>query len=97
MAHINKKFTFTVNDEQFAALQQQDRVLSAINDWLKVGLPKKFELLDEELLYMAKHFQLISIKNGIHHMEFSNNSNFDEIFGEKFKKLVPFSLKRDII
>ena len=48
-------------------------------------------------MYYIEHFELICLKNGIIHIKLSEKTDHDMIFGDSLKRLVPTSLKKEII
>ena len=57
----------------------------------------KNQLHDEELMYLAEHYDNIYLKDDILYIKLSGNTYFDTLFGNPLKMLVPLgkvSLKK---
>ena len=74
-----------------------DRVLSEVGQWIIDKKTDKNQLYDEELMYLSEHYDNICLKNNVLYIRLSTNTEFDTLFGNPYKILVPLTLRKEII
>ena len=88
---------FPFTPQQIAFNQKNDKVLSETFLWLESGLPENHHLYDIELKYLAEMLPLITVHNNILFIQLQHDHKIDIIFENKYKILIPLSLRDEVI
>ena len=92
LSQIDSNFTHSLTLKQFSNAQKMDRVLSEVGQWIIDKKTDKNQLYDEELMYLAEHYDDIILKDDILYIKLSGNTEYDTLFGNPLKMLVPLAL-----
>ena len=83
--------------EQLVEEQRADRVLLDVYSWMTNGLPEEDFFHDQELKYVASHFEQIFMNNDILYIKFRQENKFNTLWGNKNKILAPLTMREEII